>query len=827
MPTLTNTHLGTPSRAAKATYPGNYLGIVVQNNDPEQRGQIKVWVPHISPTVYKDWLNSKEDKKFRFIGENIDSDLTGVMDELKDILPWAQCAAPLMGASSSGRYNAHLKTGTISDSSRVEETDPKEDFVKTKYSLNKDGIGEKPARMYEVDDLRLNDAFNDTAANQTNKINKYSYNYTPNSYSNAAKGSFSIPNVGSHVWVFFQGGDPMSPVYFATSFGQEDWKGIYEIEDDAGIDYPGTYENKSTKDDSTYNHNTEAYRNKFVFNQKGGSLEIVSTDNKELLKLTHFGGSFLEFNNDTTTQFAAGNDQKLVLEDQFHTIKGFKNQWVEKDYDLLVRGDFYTKIGNFNREYIQTWRDIVANIANYKQLFEIKRCTYDEKTITGNELLQRVSPHQVKSGTHAKCPVCSADTREKAWSFDYAYTGYTPVNDTADIDGSNQLSGDWMGSDGGASTTDDDSAAFTSVASTIATPGAVIPTAGTSSSFLGGTCPCCGGTLLSPSSQGGTWDVDERKDEKVTEQLRENIKNLLVLEKQFGVGGSSIINITKHKLENIGLVFNDMPSIRVDHFGKISKNEVKIQPGGVVTNQKASPLVEYVHVDDLPGGSYNLNVCNRFNVQVGSGGIQMKSYGPVDISGTVTNIAGEQINISSDHEINIESKGRVNISADILALRQRNYGQVLVDSNLGVSQNVIVGGGMHVEGELSVQHVTAPVEFQQTEVVEQAVKLLTGHAFAASINFPGSNTNGNDWGGGGNTVGSGTITFTGGVAGNEDIGYTTPHSHQFRNLPLTLLQKESDVRQVGKNNENPVKTGPFPVKHEKKTAQSFDNENDV
>ena len=819
MPTFTNTHLGTASRASKPLYHGNYLGIVVQNNDPEQRGQIKVWIPHVSPTIYKDWLNSKEDKQFKFIGENINSDLTDIMDDLKEILPWAQCAAPLMGASSSGRYNANLQVGTISDSGRVEETDPKEDFVKTKYSLNTDGIGEKPARVYEVDDLRLNDAFSDTDANGTNKINKYSYNYTPTSYSNAAKGSFSVPNVGAHVWVFFEGGDPMAPVYWATSFGQEDWKGIYDVEDDSGIDYPGAYENNSTKDDAAYNHNTETYRNKFVFNQKGGSLEIVSTDSKELLKMTHFGGSFLEFNNDTTIQFAAKNDQKLVLEDQFHTIKGFKNQWVERDYDMLVRGDFYTKIGNFNRTYIEAWRDIIANIANYKQLFEIKRCIYDEKNKTNNEFIKRVSPHQVQSGTHAKCPVCSAGTREKMWSFDYAYTAYTPVNNTATIT-SNQLNGDWMGSDSGNSSTDDDSDLFTNVTSLTSTPGAVVPTAGTISGFLGGTCPCCGGTLLSPSSQGGTWDLDERKDEKVTEQLRENIKNLLVLEKQLGVGGSSITNITKHKIENIGLVFNDLPSIRVDHVGKISKNEVSIQPDGVVTNQKASPLIEYVHVDDLPGGSYNLNVCNRYNVQVGAGGVQMKSYGPVDISGTITNIAGEQINIASDQEINIESKGRINISADILALRQKNYGQVLVDSNLGVSQNVIVGGGMHVEGELSVQHITAPVEFQQTEVVEQAVKLLTGNAFKCTlVGFEDSATH---------TINSsGTISFTPSEAVNEDIGYTTPHSHQFRNIPLTLMQKESDVRQVGKNNENPVKTGPFPIKHEKKTAQSFDNDDDI
>ena len=40
---------------------------------------------------------------------------------------------------------------------------------------------------------------------------------------------------------------------------------------------------------------------------------------------------------------------------------------------------------------------------------------------------------------------------------------------------------------------------------------------------------------------------------------------------------------------------------------------------------------------------------------------------------------------------------------------------MLIDSGVGVNKNVIIGGGLHVEGELFVQHITAPVEFQITE----------------------------------------------------------------------------------------------------------------
>jgi hypothetical protein len=123
---------------------------------------------------------------------------------------------------------------------------------------------------------------------------------------------------------------------------------------------------------------------------------------------------------------------------------------------------------------------------------------------------------------------------------------------------------------------------------------------------------------------------------------------------------------------------------------------------------------EYVHVTDLPGGNYTLNVSNRYNLLVGAGGVNIKSFGPVNISGTITNIAGEQINVGSENEINIDGGKRVSITGDVVSIRQRDKRQVLIDSSLGVSKNSIVLGGGYFEGELHVQHVTAPMEIQNT-----------------------------------------------------------------------------------------------------------------
>ena len=78
------------------TFNSTYLGIVVQNNDPEYRGRVKVWVPHINASIYNKWNALKKDRKFKFPGKNIDSDLSLIMDDLKDDLPWAEIASPIM-----------------------------------------------------------------------------------------------------------------------------------------------------------------------------------------------------------------------------------------------------------------------------------------------------------------------------------------------------------------------------------------------------------------------------------------------------------------------------------------------------------------------------------------------------------------------------------------------------------------------------------------------------------------------------------------------------------------------------------------------------------
>jgi hypothetical protein len=69
--------------------------------------------------------------------------------------------------------------------------------------------------IYDQSSFRLSDAFSDNS-NNVNNINPYSFNYKPNTYSNKAKGSFGIPSVGAHVYVFFREGNTQFPVLIGT-----------------------------------------------------------------------------------------------------------------------------------------------------------------------------------------------------------------------------------------------------------------------------------------------------------------------------------------------------------------------------------------------------------------------------------------------------------------------------------------------------------------------------------------------------------------------------------------------------------------------------------
>jgi len=745
---------------------GFYRGIVIQNNDPERRGRVKVYIPALAPQI-KEWYgeSSDVDKSFRFpAGSNIYKDkasLSSIEKYAKKIIPWAEQAASLVGSGSSGVYSAKDDIATISDSSTNK-------LPGAGGSLNVDGIGEKPGFLYETPTGQLKDGFGAFTDDMMPESNPYAFQFKPSTYSNCTKGLFAVPDVGASVWIFFENGSIETPIYFAYSYDKNDWQKINEMVNtdipNAGINYPGAYENSGSNDPQKYK------KGKMVLNSKGGTIEVVDTDNNESLKLTHPSGSFIQMHKLAYTTLCTGNDQKLILKSQFETVENSKNVHVRKVYNIGVDETRWCRIGDWkNINAYQQWVELNRPIADTRARFAIKRSA--GAPLVSSLLPPAGSISQTQEGTFADNPIL-AQTPVAVTSAPIPNEIYVEMPKASDLTG-NQAS------------TLETAVKQVSEPSSFAQPATIPPeefliAAGESgSNNFSGT-----DAELSSSTQDGEWAPDTEynnlKDLETAQSER-----MLQYEKKFGNGGDDNTQIIRHKYEIVGAAFNDSPSVRVDPVGRMEFNEMLICSETVFASQKPSPLVERVANDGkYPCGNYTLTICNGFYCTAGSGGIGLRTTGTFDIAGSQVVVSGSnEIIVSSSGDVKITSGGRFNVTADVITLSQTQNKQVGIDCSLGVKNNVVIGGGTYVEGELYVNHVTAPAEIQETELIEvygrpdNIIPKVIGFVFVVNTWLPVY-----------------SCVPAAGLFNDPDSIITVPHSHNFRNLPLNLVDNNISLR---------------------------------
>ncbi len=706
-------------------YLGNYLALVVQNNDPEKRGRVKVFIPHVSYGIYKNWTEIEQDKLFKNLE---DPDVANILAELREVLPWAEVAGPLFGGNASGRYNSTKKRVYTSNTS----------------VWNNDELiqGSRPAAAY-TGAGSLHDAFND--ANKTEVFNPYAFEYDPSDYSSLAAGMFTVPNVGAHVWVFFENGDRNSPVYWASGYSQADYKRIYttvKFTDEAlaplgedalkkaniSVDYPGDYENS---DSTNITSESKTFRAKHVINTNKNVIELIDTDNREMIKLTHFSGSFKEWNNYTTSEFASNNDQKLVLGDQFETVRRSKNTYVTGDNRLFVDGDNITRVGTDFYGAALEIKEILNKINEYKQLFDTQRVgRYIYQRTTGLQNLLNVtgvnalSPYQIQkpmfegikdygdtqyNNGFVKCPECQNKPYEVnplTWVLSYRPVPgpehtviYEPI-----LPEELPLFADLV-------------ALATRTAFNDTPPGIGY--------HAGAACDICNSDYLkealrrpgfNTSTEHGLFELEPAKQAggdmfKYYNQINNDLNKLLAR----CAGGDVISEIHKNKIESVGLVMNDSMSYRVDPIGKMRAESVFVAPEKIYVAGKPGPHVESVDVVDVPGGNYIQTATNKYKLLVGAKGINIKTFGPIDMYGSIVNITGEQINMSTQNEINFDAGEKFLIRARKTTIVSKDHEPVLIESPLHVSRNTIIRGGTYTNGEVGLLHVTTLREYGVTK----------------------------------------------------------------------------------------------------------------
>jgi hypothetical protein len=147
---------------------GNHVGIVVNTNDPENRGRVQVYIPHISTTLYNNWNEKLEDIEFKTFEENIfDAE---IKERLLSLLPWAEAAVPMWGGGTGAPVNT--KTGQPtpfptdqsfssenSEMKQVEGTVFESDilefrkFRNEKFGASTDRFATKTPELYQIREL--------------------------------------------------------------------------------------------------------------------------------------------------------------------------------------------------------------------------------------------------------------------------------------------------------------------------------------------------------------------------------------------------------------------------------------------------------------------------------------------------------------------------------------------------------------------------------------------------------------------------------------------------------------------------------------------------
>ena len=486
----------------------------------------------------------------------------------------------------------------------------------------------------------------------------------------------------------------------------------------------------------------EQYRNKFVFNQSGGSFEIDNTTGQEGIYITQgTTGSNIKLTPLVNSEWATNNKQTLVDYDSFETVRNDKCVFVGGDYIYRVVGSHSVQSGytdDSQLEALKEWKEAYKPVAERNSQFEVLR---------GGESF----PNGVETPESGKRSEHPSKNQEKYIVDDYYGTvGPSTVNSQSD-----------------------EVTEYTNVNM----PGSyeLLVVNPNTDDF---------GEDINPSTEGGTFDpTPERQPEDFARDIPKLQKKLTELEGKFGGGvsnqGGDDHDFTfRNKVIMVGGEVNDYPSIRTTPEGRATPSRVIVGPqAGAFVEIGAVPHVEEVNNSQFPVGNYSIHAGNKYNINAGSGGVDIKTTGPVEIGGTTYKLAANKVNIQASAGVNITSENLVELTS-LKNISLRSNKQVLIEPGLGVKNNVIIGGSTYTEGETYLQHVTAPTEIQQTEQTTVFGKLLKDLKFKAT----------GPW--------RGTRTITLQEDSNSDKVECLPHSHHFKNLPLRLTDSSKSVRTI-------------------------------
>jgi len=522
----------------------------------------------------------------------------------------------------------------------------------------------------------------------------------------------------------------------------------------------------------------DQYENKSVLNQRGGNLQFNNSSGHEGVYITNYHGSNIKLTPQVNSEYAKENKQTLVTNDCFETIRNDKHLSINGNYIKNITGSSVYKSGFNSEEQIEAikeWKEAYKPAAIRNSMFSVQRGgkSYPNGVVTP------------ENGTKTANPSKSQEVYLNVGG--QAPPG-TSISDV--LEGTDEVSSYTnlpQGSQGSFTVKNPTTADYNS-AENLAT-------------------------------EGGKYEKTPEKETLKEDIVKLQKQKLTDLElKAFGdgpnVGGSEQHFAFRDKIEMIGSAVNDFPSIRFDDKGRSTPGRVLVgKNAGAYVDIESVPHVEEVNNSNFPVGNYSLHATNKYNINVGSGGVDIKTTGPVEIGATTYKLGAHKVTINASKGVHIGSENFVELTS-LKNISLRSNKQIYIEPGLGVKNNLVVGGGTYIQGETYLHHVTAPAELQQTQETRVFAKLLKGLKFRADIRMPGILPD----------VDNARITLK--ADSNENFIELEPHSHHFLNLPLRLTPTGDNVRDMANGeyiNEDGFTVPALPVNHELKQPTATPN----
>lgn len=342
---------------------GFFRGMVMQNNDPDRRGRVKIAIPEFTAQLARDLGLPPNVYGARFVGgDNINTIYSKeTLKKFCDVLKWAEQASPLIGGGTSGVFDAKNGNATVGEGYRgtlreplgEESITPSGESVSPKAAMS---INSTPGGFDIGSKTGLCDVYNQTLA--------------PSPINNATKGMFSIPRVGSQVWLFFENGSLDHPVYIGYVYDKQDWNSVFNAQgSNPDMHYPAGSENMQDSEPFFFTGKT-------VMNSKAGSVEFIETDDFEKVKISHYSGSFYEMSNHLTAEVCVENKTTVVNQQEMHTVKGDRAIRVMGDNHERYEGDHHLTYGDPDNktlydQWVETATPAFMHAANFSEQFRL------------------------------------------------------------------------------------------------------------------------------------------------------------------------------------------------------------------------------------------------------------------------------------------------------------------------------------------------------------------------------------------------------------------------------------------------------------------------